>query len=290
MSGSHHLPPDILEAQISTLDLLLAMFPGENEFNISPSDLALISNIRDNGSSNTVSTPPEIHLALHVSLDSTHSIQVNVTAPLRTTDPSSPEPPAIIFSLRQPTWLDRAGMTALNARLPPDDIFSALEVLRDQGPSLIPTAATTTTSSTAASKAASTEPLVRVWFYFPSLSTREKRDHMVNWAPGYSLTGFVLAGKPGLLCLEGCSSDINAYMNEIKTVSWSDIPPHQKKVSERYREVQGVKRVFEGMVEITGSVGERHGQRANRGDMAAVEAWLRDKGLGDMFDSVVLQA
>jgi hypothetical protein len=38
-------------------------------------------------------------------------------------------------------------------------------------------------------------PLVRVWFYFPSLNTREKRQHMVDWAPSYSLTGFVLAEK-----------------------------------------------------------------------------------------------
>jgi hypothetical protein len=38
-------------------------------------------------------------------------------------------------------------------------------------------------------------PLVRVWFYFPSLNTREKRQNMVDWAPSYSLTGFVLAGK-----------------------------------------------------------------------------------------------
>lgn len=34
----------------------------------------------------------------------------------------------------------------------------------------------------------------RVWFWLPSLSTREKRDDMVNWAPEYNLTGFVLAG------------------------------------------------------------------------------------------------
>jgi hypothetical protein len=31
---------------------------------------------------------------------------------------------------------------------------------------------------------------------------------MVNLAPGYALTGFVLAGKPGVLCLEGASPDI----------------------------------------------------------------------------------
>lgn len=38
----------------------------------------------------------------------------------------------------------------------------------------------------------------RVWYWFPSLSSREKRDDMVNWAPEYGLTGFVLAGQSRL--------------------------------------------------------------------------------------------
>jgi hypothetical protein len=285
MTSSHALPPDLLESQISTLDLLLAMFPDESEFDITPSDLALITNIRDNGSDGATSPlPSEIHLALHVSLDPTHSIQVNVTAPLRIAESDPIEAPPISFSLRQPTWLDKASLATLSSSLP-EDIFSALDTLRDQGTSLIPT------SNTPLASKVSTGPLVRVWFYFPSLSTREKRQHMVDWAPSYSLTGFVLAGKPGMLCLEGSGSNIDAYMNEIKTVSWGDIPSHQKKVSERYRETgDEVKRAFEGMIEITDLVGEKHGARQNRGDMAAIEAWLKGKGLGDMFESVILQS
>ncbi|KAI4847348.1 hypothetical protein E4T44_04173 [Aureobasidium sp. EXF-8845] len=211
MTSSYPLPPDLLESQISTLDLLLAMFPDDSEFEITPSDLDLITDVRDNGSDGISSIPSEIHLALHVSLDSTHSIQVNITAPLQSPEPKPTEAPPITFSLRQPNWLDKASVAALSSTLP-DDIFSALDYLRDRGPSLIPTATTPLTT-----KSKSTGPLVRVWFYFPSLSTREKRQHMVDWAPSYSLTGFVLAGKPGLLCLEGTASSIDAYMNEIKT-------------------------------------------------------------------------
>lgn len=285
MTCTYPLPPDLLESQISTLDLLLAMFP-DSESTISSSDLSLITKIRDNGAENITGTPSEINLALHVSLDSTHSIQVNVTAPLQSPDPEAQEIPEMVFSLRQPVWMDKANLASLVARLP-EDIFSALEYLRDGGGSLIPAAAVATNAGTETK----TGPLVRVWFYFPSLSTREKRQHMVDWAPSYSLTGFVLAGKPGLLCLEGEAVDVDAYMNEIKTVSWGDIPSHQKKVSERYRETgPEVTRAFDGMIEITDLVGERHGARQNRGDMAAIEAWLKDKGLGDMFESVILQS
>lgn len=109
---------------------------------------------------------------------------------------------------------------------------------------------------------------------------------MVSFAPRYGLSGFVLAGKPGVLCLEGVAGDIDEYMGFIKTHSWGDIPSYQKKVSERFRET-GVERVFGGMEEITDSLGERGGQRANRGDMQALEAWLAGRGLREAFENVI---
>lgn len=48
--------------------------------------------------------------------------------------------------------------------------------------------------------------LQRVWFWFPSLSTREKRKDLVTYASRWGLTGFVLAGTLYRFCtlsLEG---------------------------------------------------------------------------------------
>ena len=93
--------------------------------------------------------------------------------------------------------------------------------------------------------------LQRVWFWFPSLSPREKRKDLVNYAARWRLTGFVLAGtslisfrrrlaspdviillgKPGLLCLEGTARQAEDYMSAIKSESWGDIPSYQKKGS-----------------------------------------------------------
>lgn len=67
----------------------------------------------------------------------------------------------------------------------------------------------------------------RVWYWLPSLSTRAKRADIVRAAPTWSLTGFVLAGKPGIICLEGTAKNVDGYMNWIKAVSWSDIPSFQ---------------------------------------------------------------
>lgn len=38
-------------------------------------------------------------------------------------------------------------------------------------------------------------------------------------------------GKPGLLCLEGEGINVDRCMATIKSDSWSEIPPHQKKMS-----------------------------------------------------------
>lgn len=174
--------------------------------------------------------------------------------------------------------------------MPQGDVFEAIEWIRDEAPQRLLAKTKEDNSDSGHAK----EALVRVWFYFPSLSTREKRDDMVNFAPTYQLTGFVLAGKPGMLCLEGTTANIDAYMKYIKTHSWGDIPSYQKKVSERYRETlgededsTGIQRVFSGMEEITGVLGDRGGARANRGDMKALEIWLKDKGLGDAFEKVI---
>ncbi|KAL3459569.1 hypothetical protein BJX64DRAFT_291073 [Aspergillus heterothallicus] len=287
------LPADLIEAQIATIDLLVAMFPGPEELEIPTSSQECVNKLRDwCESADTESTKPSgvpssILLAVHAPIiEGEKTIQVNVSIPLHCEDPKAIDTaPPLNYTLRQPGWMSKAEISKLSASMPTDDIFAAFEYIREEGTRFLETQQTQLSQSeTTTERSADSAPLVRVWFYFPSLSTREKRSDMVNHAPDYSLTGFVLAGKPGVLCLEGSSRNIDAYMSFIKTHSWGDIPSHQKKVSERYRETEGVSRVFGGMEEITDSLGERGGQRANRGDMQALEAWLKGKGLGEAFE------
>ncbi|CAH7688701.1 hypothetical protein BY996DRAFT_3814277 [Phakopsora pachyrhizi] len=119
------------------------------------------------------------------------------------------------------------------------------------------------------------QSFTRVWLRLPSLSSREKRDDMISFAAEYGITGFVLAGKPALVCLESLRSEsIDRYMSKIKTVSWSDIPPFQKKVSEILRE-SDVSRNFDGMVEITEDL-KKKGFRNFRTDFGEIVSWLKE--------------
>jgi hypothetical protein len=49
--------------------------------------------------------------------------------------------------------------------------------------------------------------LQRVWFWFPSLSTREKRKDLVTYASRWGLTGFVLAGTSFYCLMRHSMSD-----------------------------------------------------------------------------------
>lgn len=286
------LPADIMESQLSTIDLLTAMFPDSGELEIPETTTECIETLRE-WCENPTSTPSKIpsSMSLVVCLpiaEGEKTIQLNISVPLQCEDPESiDQPPSLGYSLRQPDWMSKAEVAGIATSIPQGDVLEATEYIAAEVNHFLENKKSQNEASETNPQAISRGPIVRVWFYFPSLSTRKKRDDMVNLAPGYSLTGFVLAGKPGVLCLEGASQDIDSYMSYIKTHSWGDIPSHQKKVSERFREIDGVQRVFSGMEEITDSLGERGGQRANRGDMQALEAWLGSKGLQEAFEQVI---
>ncbi|KAF6806419.1 hypothetical protein CSOJ01_08839 [Colletotrichum sojae] len=294
-SSWHLLPPDLIEHQLSQIDLLTAMYPSEDEVTLNSGSESLLERMRalvnGGGAEMPVASAPEVGLVLRLSIpEGGKELHLDITVPFSrpSEKEAQDEAPRIRIRARQPAWMTRTASTSLNASIPEDDLFSAVDFLRDAASQHLQSSPTPS-SSELTQENAEEGPLVRVWFYFPSISTRSKRDDFVTHAPSYRLTGFLYAGKPGLLCVEGVSEKIDAYMRFIKTESWGDIPAHHKKVSERHRETEGVVRVFGEMSEVTDSVGgERRGQRANRGDMKAVEAWLVERGLGDAFAKVLM--
>lgn len=280
------LPVEAVESQLSMIDLLIAMFPSPSELEISESTREGLGKLHA-WCQDPKGIPPDIpsslSLAIHLAVAKEKSIQVNILISFQSENLQSDGSLPLSYSLRQPEWMSKAEVAGIATAMPSDDVFAAFDFIKEETLNLLQKRET----STKTTGTLSTAPLVRVWFYFPSLSTRGKRNDLVNYASDYSLTGFVLAGKPGVLCLEGQSTDIDAYMSFIKVNSWGDIPSHQKKVSERFRETSGIRRVFSDVQEITDSLGERSGQRANRGDMQALEAWLAARGLQEAFEKVI---
>lgn len=293
--GENMLPPELLEAQLGQVDLLMAMYPVEGSVLLSDSSRANLERLREAISEETDSAIPEdlydIDLLLELEIPSedeatvAKTAQLGITVPLFYMGQVPEEAPAARVRLQQPSWMSKAESINLMANLPKDeDLFATIENITAAASNYLSQSKTLGNATAAESQAETTS---RVWFYFPSISTRAKRDDLVNHAPTYGLTGFLLAGKPGILCLEGGSQAVDDYMKFIKTESWGDIPAHHKKVSERYRQPVIESRAFSDMQEITGEL-ERRGERANRNDMRALEAWLSERGLQEAFAKVLI--
>ncbi|ATY62649.1 DUF1115 domain [Cordyceps militaris] len=293
------LPRALLEAQLGQIDLLMAMYPIEGSVVVADSSTPALKCLREALAEDSMSDVPsslgDIDLVLELDIPpqdnqaSRRTAQLSITIPLRhpqDEDTTEDAPPARI-RLQQPSWMSKAEASNLMAELPvDDDLFASIENVT-AAVSYLSQAQTHEEASASAAPVTTAESLTRVWFYFPSISTRSKRDDLVQHAPSYGLTGFLLAGKPGLLCVEGGARAVDDYMRFIKTESWGDIPAHHKKVSERYRQPGLEARAFAGMHEITGTL-ERRGERANRNDMRALEAWLAERGLGDALVKVLI--
>jgi hypothetical protein len=227
------------EDVLGALQLLAAMYPLEGELELSePASAALAaaesSEVYEAGGT----TALDVVVRVTIEDESERALQVSITLPFDA--PTS-------VAVRQPSWLPRAEFSALEDGLPridadepaSDAIMAAIEYVRSSGT----LAAQAEDDKAEAAKAegvlkakegsADTDPgsLCRVWLWLPGLETREKRRDLVVYAPTYALTGFVLAGKPGLICLEGGGKAVDRYMAVIKSESWGDVPSFQKKVS-----------------------------------------------------------
>ncbi|GMK59601.1 hypothetical protein CspeluHIS016_0802070 [Cutaneotrichosporon spelunceum] len=281
---------------LSTLELLAAMYPLDGELELGDAAAAALG-----GSAPTY--PLELVVRVPLTDGDEDGRRIELAVSLSASGRAG-------LSVRQPDFLTRAAYQVLADALPcggvatetetetdaaeaTEAVMAAAEALRAVASQLIQDEEA---AAAAAAAEAETEevdddgPLERVWFWFPSLSTREKRRDLVTYAAGYRLHGFVLSGKPALLCVEGGGRAVDRYMADIKSVSWGDIPSFQKKVTERLRiPLAESERRFTAMTDVTALV-THHGTYNHRGDMSEVKRLCDEWGVGQDFNAVVMNS
>jgi hypothetical protein len=113
------------------------------------------------------------------------------------------------ITLRQPSWLTRSEWESVRDIEPSADDELVVEYLVqtqetiqrriDALPKYVREDIKPDISSAAAGGGVPTKScLERVWFWFPSLSSKEKRKDLVDYAEEHLLSGFLLAGKSSL--------------------------------------------------------------------------------------------
>eukprot|EP00026_Physarum_polycephalum_P008627 Phypoly_transcript_08720.p1 GENE.Phypoly_transcript_08720~~Phypoly_transcript_08720.p1 ORF type:complete len:297 (+),score=82.35 Phypoly_transcript_08720:55-945(+) len=290
-----NLPESVLSAQLDTYNFLQSVYCMDGEFTPAAYAESTLLLLQEPSIHSTL--PPLLSFDLSITLDPSHSFSLHVALPLQVQQGTKPQ-----IHLRRPTWMNNKMHSELVAKMKKEKVakgdeeeggaeivMRVVDFLRENAISYVQASQEQEKGKKDEKEEKIDEKVVRAWFYFPSLSTKEKRKDLVDYALGYKITGFVVAGKPGMMCLEGTSTNISAYMSDIKNISWADIPSNNKKVSERYREEDGVERVFKNMQEVTDSVFQAgmRGTRGNRGDMKELKGYLDQFGLGDRMEKVL---
>lgn len=182
-----------------TLALLQAMYPLPSELILDPETETYLNNLTSEP------LPPDLIFTLRLNVDEDETYPLEVIYHLST----STSTPKLDLVIRQPPWLNRSSTNILSSSLvlpateegasPSETILSSIEILKSTASTLLhssrPLSPPLCISNDSEKKGiAEEEGLERVWFWFPSLSSKEKRRDLVEYAPRYDLTGFVLAG------------------------------------------------------------------------------------------------
>lgn len=126
---------------------------------------------------------------------------------------------------------------------------------------------------TAKKDTSSDEDLSRMWLYMHHIYSKTKRKHILDWADESKLTGFSLPGKPGVVCIEGKARDTEEYFSRLRRLNW-------KKITCRHKERGVRQRKFEDFKELVFHV---HGAGDDRMNMGEFFQFLLKRDLGEMF-------
>jgi len=117
------------------------------------------------------------------------------------------------------------------------------------------------------------EEVIRMWYYAHHIYSKTKRSSMLQWSKEYCLTGFILPGKPGIICIEGLSKNCKEFNSLVRAMNWQLL----KLQHEELHLKQGH---FEGFRELIFDV---HGHKGTHQDLGQFKDYLESVGLDEVF-------
>ncbi|RZC40836.1 DUF1115 and/or RWD domain containing protein [Asbolus verrucosus] len=124
------------------------------------------------------------------------------------------------------------------------------------------------------------ETLVRYWIYSHHIYSKSKRREIVDLAHKLNITGFCMPGKPGLICIEGTTSDCNDWWQSIKSMNWKRI---FCKISEECKDSSDNFLKFRAFDE---KVFQNNNIKNNHMDMGELFKFLEDHQCGYIFKDI----
>lgn len=124
------------------------------------------------------------------------------------------------------------------------------------------------------------ETFVRFWIYSHHIYSKSKRREIVDLAHSLHITGFCMPGKPGIICVEGTTTDCNEWWHTIKSMNWKRI---FLKISEEAQD--GDKNFFKFRT-FSEKVFQNNSIKCNHMDMGELYKFLEDHQCGYIFKDI----
>lgn len=274
------------EAQLSELDLLASMFPGENELVVN--DQLALAELKDCIEKRTMEgRSSKVYFTINMNLEV--SEEAMVTFSLACILPF--KYPAVVPEITvRSVSLSRSQQTQLNSDLTAylqqnflGDvcILNATDWVKEHASGYI---SRDTTASLAPES--TVQPvdltLTRLWIYSHHIYNKCKRKNILEWARELALSGFSMPGKPGVVCVEGPQSACEEFWSRVRKLNWKRILiRHREDIPfDGSNEELERQRKFSIFEEKVFSVS---GARGNHMDFGQLYQFLNAKGCGDVF-------
>ncbi|XP_050300012.1 RWD domain-containing protein 2A [Anthonomus grandis grandis] len=265
-----------LQTQLEELESLQAMFYNPGEIKIE--DIGMYHDIKDYVSGKMKLVPPCLDFTVNLLIDDN---KFEMCVSLGHEYPFV-EPEVFVRNCR----MNRVQHAELNKKigdylksLPKGEpcIFTAISWLQDNAHSFIDLEKEGT--STEINRSEQDDELVRYWIYSHHIYSKTKRKSITDLAHQLKVNGFIMPGKPGIICVEGGACDVNEWWQSVKSMNWKKI---FCKITESTKEdaQQDNFLKFKDFMEI---VFESHGPKFNHMDMGEFSKYLEQKDLGYIF-------
>ena len=113
--------------------------------------------------------------------------------------------------------------------------------------------------------------------YFHHIFSKEKRAHIMQWASDCAVTGFIAAGKPGIVVAEGPVDSVQDFIRNIRRLPW------QKMQSRVVQQEACAQREVDSRRKFAAFTDEDCCGEGTHLDVGAVRRVLERHGVGDVF-------
>lgn len=208
---------EMLRIQLEEVEMLQSMFSNPGEFEIY--DHSVIADINEFVEGKNNSLPPRLDFTIHLVIDE-KKLEVCVNLPLNY---PADEPDIFVRS----DSLSRAQQHELNSDLAKHicsltkgeiSIYPTVAWLQENAGSYfisknrVPKGNQPITRNTDVC-----DHFTRYWIYSHHIYSKIKRRCIMDLAQEYSITGFVLPGRPGIICAEGWESDCSDWWQRVSS-------------------------------------------------------------------------